>query len=113
MYANADVVVVPSICDRSGDRDGLPNVVLEAMACGRAIVASNVGAIASAIVDQENGVLVPAGDPVALGQALRWLGGNKDLRTHFGRNARARAERDYEVGRCSESFHQLLASVYA
>jgi glycosyltransferase involved in cell wall biosynthesis len=113
MYANADVVVAPSICDRSGDRDGLPNVVLEAMACGRAIVASNVGAIASAIVDQENGVLVPPGDPVALGQALRWLGGNKDLRTHFGRNARARAERDYDVGRCSESFHKLLAGVYA
>jgi glycosyltransferase involved in cell wall biosynthesis len=113
MYAEADVVVVPSIRDRLGDRDGLPNVVLEAMASGRAIVATDVGAIASAIVDHENGLLVPPGDPVALGQALGLLGGNRNLRTRLGRNGRTCAERDYEVGRCSESFHQLLTSVYA
>ena len=113
IYAEADIVVVPSIRDRSGDRDGLPNVVLEAMASGRAVVASDVGAIASAIVDHENGLLVPPGDPVALGQALRWLGGSKEIRTRFGRSGRARAERDYEVRRCSESFHRLLTSAYA
>ena len=113
MYAEADVVVVPSIRDRSGDRDGLPNVVLEAMASGRAVVASDVGAIASAIVDQQNGLLVPAADPVALGHALRWLAGDKHLRTRLGQNGRARVERDYEVGRCCESFHRLLTSVYA
>ena len=99
MYAEADAVVVPSIRDRSGDRDGLPNVVLEAMASGRAVVASDVGAIASAIVDQENGLLVPPADPFALGQALRLLAGSKQLRARLGRNGRARAERDYEVGR--------------
>lgn len=112
MYAEADVVVAPSICDRSGDRDGLPNVVLEAMACGRPVVASDVGAIASAIVDHENGLLVPPGDPVALGQALKTLGGSKELRTRLGRNGRACVERDYEVGRCSERFEQLLTEVY-
>lgn len=113
MYAEADVVVVPSIQDRSGDRDGLPNVVLEAMASGRAVVASDVGAIASAIVDNDNGLLVPPGDPVALGQAIRWLAGSKELGTQLGRNGRARAERDYEVGRCSERFYRFLTSVYA
>lgn len=112
MYAEADVVVVPSIRDRSGDRDGLPNVVLEAMASGRAVVASDVGAIASAVVDHENGLLVPPGDPVALGQALSLLGSSKELRAQLGRNGRVHAERDYEVGRCSESFHRLLTSVY-
>jgi glycosyltransferase involved in cell wall biosynthesis len=113
LYAEADVVVAPSICDRSGDRDGLPNVVLEAMASGRPVVASDVGAIASAIVDHENGLLVPPGDPVALGQALKALARSRELRLRLGRNGRARAERDYEVGRCSESFHQLLTRVYA
>ena len=113
MYADSDVVVVPSIQDRSGDRDGLPNVVLEAMASGRAVVASNVGAIASAITDNENGLLVPPGDPVALGQAIRRLAQSSELREQLGHNGRRRAERDYEVGRCSERFHRLLASVYA
>ena len=112
MYAEADVVVVPSVQDRSGDRDGLPNVVLEAMASGRAVVASDVGGIASAITNEENGLLVPSGDPVALGDALRRLSQSKSLREHLGRNGRRRVERDYEVGRCSERFHQLLTSVY-
>jgi glycosyltransferase involved in cell wall biosynthesis len=113
LYAEADVVVVPSVQDRSGDRDGLPNVVLEAMASGRALVGSDAGAIASAIVDSENGLLVPAGDPVALGQAIRRLAESREFREQLGRNGRRRAEHDYEVGRCSERFHQLLTSVYA
>jgi glycosyltransferase involved in cell wall biosynthesis len=113
MFAASDVVVVPSIQDRSGDRDGLPNVVLEAMACGRAVIASDAGAIASAITDNETGLLVPAGDPVALAHAIRTLAASKELRAQLGRNGRQRAERDYEVGRCSKRFHQLLTSVYA
>ena len=113
MYAQADVVVVPSIQDRAGDRDGLPNVVLEAMASGRAIVASDAGAIASAVTDYENGLLVPPADPVALGQAIRRLAESRQLREELGRNGRRRAESNYEVGRCSERFHRLLTSVYA
>ena len=112
MYAEADVVVVPSVQDRSGDRDGLPNVVLEAMASGRAVVATDAGAIASAIVDSENGLLVSPGDPVVLGQAIRRLAESSELRERLGRNGRQHAERDYEVGQCSERFHQLLTSVY-
>jgi glycosyltransferase involved in cell wall biosynthesis len=113
MYAEADVVVVPSVQDGSGDRDGLPNVVLEAMASGRAVVASDAGAIASAIRDNENGLLVPAGDPVALGQAISHLAKDKNLREQLGRNGRRRAEVDYEVGQCSARFHQLLTNAYA
>jgi len=111
-YAGADAVVVPSIQDSSGDRDGLPNVVLEAMASGRTVVASDVGGIASAIEDSENGLLVPPGDPVALGDAIRRLSQSKSLREQLGRNGRRRVEQDYEVGRCSDRFHQLLTSVY-
>jgi glycosyltransferase involved in cell wall biosynthesis len=112
MYAEADVVVVPSVYDRSGDRDGLPNVVLEAMASGRAVIASDVGGIASAITDNENGLLVPPGDPVALKAAIRRLSQSKSLREELGRHGRQRVERDYEVGQCSERFHRLLTSVY-
>lgn len=113
IYAETDVVVVPSIQDRSGDRDGLPNVVLEAMASGRALVASEVAAIPSAVVHNDNGLLVPPGDPVALGQALTRLAASKEMRARFGRNGRVRAQRDYDIRDCSERFNRLLTSVYA
>lgn len=113
IYAEADVVVVPSVHDRTGDRDGLPNVVLEAMACGRAVVASDVAAIPSAVVNYENGLLVPPGDPVALGEAITSLATSKEFRAELGRNGRVCAERDFEVGRCSRRFQQLLMNAYA
>jgi glycosyltransferase involved in cell wall biosynthesis len=112
-YGDAHVVVAPSIIDSSGDRDGLPNVILEAMASGRAVIASDVSAISNAIIDEETGLLVPPGDPVALAAALERVAESVLLRAELGRKARKRVEQDYEVGRCTERFCNLLESVYA
>jgi glycosyltransferase involved in cell wall biosynthesis len=112
-YAEAHVVVVPSIQDESGDRDGLPNVVLEAMASGRAVIASRISAIGCAVTHGETGLLVPPSDALALASALEQLGPHPALREQLGRNGRARVERDYEVGRCTERFQRLLENVYA
>jgi len=111
-YAGSDAVVVPSIQDSSGDRDGLPNVVLEAMACARAVVASDISAVGCAVNDGETGLLVPPGDASALASALQKLAATPALRERLGRGGRERVERDYEVGRCTERLYQLLASVY-
>ena len=111
-YERAHVVVVPSIQDRSGDRDGLPNVVLEALASGRPVIASDISAIKSAVRHGETGLLVPPGDPVVLAHALEQLNPQPALREKLGRKGRARVERDYEVGRCTQRFYQLMESVY-
>jgi glycosyltransferase involved in cell wall biosynthesis len=111
-YASADVVVVPSVEDAAGDRDGLPNVVLEAMACSRAVVASHVGAIATA-VDATTGMLVPPRDPSALARALELLAAHPGLRADLGRAARRRVERDFDVRRCAERFVRRLEAAYA
>lgn len=60
----ADVFCLPSLSE------GMPNVVLEAMAAGRTIVATRVGGVPEAIEHERNGLLVPPGDPVALAAAL-------------------------------------------
>lgn len=112
-YSGAHVVAAPSIIDSSGDRDGLPNVVLEAMASGRAVIASDVSAISSAVVNEETGLLVPPGDPLALASALERVATNISLCAELGRRARKRVEQDYEVGRCTERFCNFLESVYA
>jgi glycosyltransferase involved in cell wall biosynthesis len=111
-YAEADAVVVPSVRDSSGDRDGLPNVVLEAMACARPVVASDISAVGCAVDDGETGLLVPPDDAHTLASALRRLADAPALRERLGRGGRARVERDYEVGRCTERLYQLLTSVY-
>lgn len=113
IYAESDVVVVPSVRDRSGDRDGLPNVILEAMACSRAIVAADTGAIASAVTHNETGLLVPASDPVALANAIKRLAENTELRARLERNGRQLVAREYDVERCSMRFQKLLSSAYA
>jgi glycosyltransferase involved in cell wall biosynthesis len=86
-YAACDVVAVPSIVDEGGNQDGLPNVLLEAMACGRAVVASRVAGIPSAVVDGHSGLLVPQQNEQALGEAILALLGDPDLRTSLGHNA--------------------------
>lgn len=111
-YAGAHLVVAPSIQDAAGDRDGLPNVVLEALASARPVVASDISAIGCAVTHDETGLLVPPGDAQALARALERLAGRPALRARLGRCGRARVERDYEVGVCAARFHQLLTSVY-
>jgi glycosyltransferase involved in cell wall biosynthesis len=112
-YAAAHIVVVPSITDATGDRDGLPNVVLEAMSSGRPVVASDVGAVSSAVVDGRTGVLVPPGDAEALAGALEFLADQADMRERLGREARARVEADFELHSCTARLRAFLETVYA
>jgi len=111
-YNRAHVLVAPSIMDQTGDRDGLPNVVLEAMACGRAVIASDVGAIGSAVIHDETGLLTRPGDAESLAAAIDLLARQRSLLTQLGMQARERVQREYDVHRCTERFHNLLRSVY-
>ena len=99
-YAWADVVAVPSVVDSSGDRDGLPNVALEAMACGRPLVVSDVAALGSAVRAAGSGVVVPPGDPGALGEALTLLADPR-VRAEFGAAGRRHVEEQFDLAACT------------
>jgi glycosyltransferase involved in cell wall biosynthesis len=73
LLAAADVVAVPSVRDPAGNVDGLPNVLLEALAAGAAVVATPAGGIGSAIREGETGLLVPEQDEEALATAIARL----------------------------------------
>jgi len=106
MYA-AEVVVVPSVPASSGDQDGLPVVLLEAMGAGSAIVASRLAGIDEAVVDGESGILVPAGDVPALREALGGLLADPERRARLGKAAAERAER-FSVESIGERYVALL-----
>jgi glycosyltransferase involved in cell wall biosynthesis len=104
----ADIVVLPS------HTEGFPNVVLEAMAAGKAIVASRVGAIPEmldAATSQPCGLLVEPKDVPSLAEALKRFMNDADLRSAFGKRARAKVERSYGTndvfGRCLEIWRSL------
>ncbi|MGB2951814.1 MAG: glycosyltransferase family 4 protein [Gaiellaceae bacterium] len=84
LYSRAAVVVLASRAE------GLPNVLLEAMAHGRAVVTTPVGGIPTVVEDGETGLLVPTDDPAALREALDRLLADPALRRRLGQAARAR-----------------------
>jgi glycosyltransferase involved in cell wall biosynthesis len=112
LIAASQVVVVPSVVDSAGDRDGLPNVVLEAMASGRPIVASDVAAISTAVEHGRTGLLVPPSNPAALAGALDALAANQGVREAFGVAGRTRAEQLFDLRKCSQHFCSLLERAY-
>jgi len=112
-YADAHAVAVPSIVDATGDQDGLPNVVLEAMASGRAVVATNVGAITSGVRHGETGLVVPSRDVDALSRAIEQLAARPEWRAAMGRRARRIVEREFDVRQCAGAFARLLENAYA
>ncbi|MDQ2982957.1 MAG: glycosyltransferase family 4 protein [Actinomycetota bacterium] len=84
LYERAAVVVLVS------EREGLPNVVLEAMAYGKTVVATPVGGIPTVIEDGVTGLLVPVGDAAATREAVERALGDPDLRRRLGEAARRR-----------------------
>ena len=111
-YARSEVVAVPSVAAASGDQDGLPVALLEAMAAGCAVVGSRIAGIDAAVVDGESGVLVPPGDPAALAGALADLLADPDRRAKLGFAARARAD-DFSVASIGDRYCALLREVIA
>lgn len=89
LLAMADLLVLPSIVDQAGNVDGLPNVLLEAMASGCAIVASDVAGVPDVLTDGQNGLLVSEKDVDALSKAICTLLDNPSLRQRLGDAARA------------------------
>jgi glycosyltransferase involved in cell wall biosynthesis len=92
-------------------REGLPNVVLEAMSMEVPVVATNVAGIPSLIDDNENGLMVPPGDEVQLASALERLIQDGDLRAQFARRARALVSKEFSFRHRMERVRQIYETV--
>jgi glycosyltransferase involved in cell wall biosynthesis len=90
LYARADLFVFPT------RGDCLPIAVMEAMAAGLPVIATNVGALNEEVEDGVNGRVVPVGDAGALVQAVRALGRDEARRAEMGRTSRALAEERFD-----------------
>jgi glycosyltransferase involved in cell wall biosynthesis len=109
--AGALALVVPSVTAKAGDAEGLPNVILEAMAAGIPVVGSDSAGIAEAVADETTGLIVPPGDAPALARALARLAADTALRRRMALAGRARAIAEFAAPAQSSRLEQILLSV--
>ncbi|MBT6048549.1 MAG: glycosyltransferase [Candidatus Scalindua sp.] len=96
-----DIFVLPSL------REGLPLTILEAMACGRPVIATNVGGIPEAVKDGENGILVYPKDPEALYRAMNELLGDREKREKMGRIGKRMCDESFRAQTMVEKIEDL------
>jgi glycosyltransferase involved in cell wall biosynthesis len=113
LYRAADVFVLPAVHDGQGNVDGLPNVILEAMASGLPVVASGISGIPLAVEEGRTGRLVPERDGPALLGALRGLLAEPEVARQMGERGRSKAESeltwDAVAARYREGYGAALA----
>ncbi len=109
----ADLAAVPSVVDTMGNVDGLPNALLEAMAAGKAIVASRVAGIPDVVRDGVEGVLVPPKDARRLKEALLRLAGDPQRCVELGNAASNKANRDLTWERVAATIEDCYVQAQA
>jgi len=96
-YAMCDVLAVPSTYENLG------LAPLEAMSCGRPVVASNTGGLPEIVENMRTGLLVPPGDPAALAQGILAMIQDEDLARKFGSEGRRIVLERYTLAKCAEA----------
>ena len=105
-YRRASIFALPCVVTADGDRDGLPNVLLEAMGSGVPVVSTPVSGIPELIESEHDGLLVPPNNPARLADALDRLLTQPELSERLARAAQAKIEAHFSIDRSST---QLLA----
>jgi glycosyltransferase involved in cell wall biosynthesis len=103
-----DIFLAPFVELPNGDKDGIPTALLEAMAAGCAIVATDAGSIPEVITHEVEGLLVPQCDAEGLADAIARLIANAPLRSRLSQAATARVRRDFDVSVLEGIFHQRV-----
>ncbi|AMG38625.1 glycosyltransferase family 4 protein [Achromobacter xylosoxidans] len=107
LYAASHIAVLPSY------REGLPKSLIEAAACGRAVVTTDVPGCRDAIDPDKTGLLVPVRDPQALADAIARLAQDAALRHSMGVAGRALAEREFNIERVARIHVELYDTLSA
>jgi glycosyltransferase involved in cell wall biosynthesis len=104
-YLNrADVFALPCVTDKSGDQDGIPVVLMEAMATELPTISTNISGIPELITHGQSGLLISSDDAVALADALQQLANDAELRRRLGKTGRETIVNAYNI---SQSARQM------
>ena len=113
LYRDADILVAPCIVDRTGDRDGIPTVIIEALMHRVPVVATDVAGIGEVIEDGVTGRLVAPGDARALADAIAATGGDRVQAIAMAAAGRAKVVTMFDRERNARRLIDLLVSAAA
>ncbi len=108
LLQRSHLFVAPYVELANGDKDGIPTTLLEAMATGVAVVATDAGSMSEVITDGKDGVIVPQRSPDALARAIIDLLENPDRRANLGARATQTIGSNYDVAVCENAFHRRV-----
>jgi colanic acid/amylovoran biosynthesis glycosyltransferase len=108
LLAPSDLFLLPSVTDRLGDQEGIPVVLIEALAVGMPVVSTHHSGIPELVVDGESGFLVPERDIEALVEKLHYLIQHPEQWPEMGRLGRKLVEESYDIRR----LNQRLVEIY-
>lgn len=110
LIEQATVLVAPSVISDDGDRDGIPNVILEAFASGTAVIASSLKGISEAVEHRRTGLLVKPGDVKELASAIKELLNSKKLQSQFSQTAYETAVQRFDSAKNTKQLAKLFIS---
>lgn len=108
IVAGTQVLAAPCVIGSDGNADGLPTVLLEALAVGTACVSTTVTGIPEVVREGETGMLVPPGDPVALAASIGRLLDDTALRATFADAGRSLVESEFDGRRQARELRSLV-----
>jgi glycosyltransferase involved in cell wall biosynthesis len=97
LMRKAAVLCLPCRIAEDGNRDALPTVLLEALACGLPVISTNISGIPEIIDSGENGILIDPDDPLSLADELEKLLGTDELRQQFANSGISKAGESFDV----------------
>ena len=107
----AHLFVAPFVETETGDKDGIPTAMLEAMATGIPVVATDAGSIPEVVESGRNGLVVPQREPVAIADAVESLLRDPEGRQRLGRSGAADIRSRFDVRDCEEAFHARVRAL--